>query len=173
MTIKQVPAASVSPNYTLLNTGGTSLSGSTTTISFTAYNSLLIIVQNISSNTGNSYVDVRFNSDSGNNYQSSSWYNGNGAGLQPETAIVDKFRILRMDQIAETLSAGSLQVWGANSSGIKSVNFVGTGDRGGNTNGRAYVGIGRYVGSSAITSVSILCDSGSFDNGTVFIYGSN
>jgi len=160
-------------NYTLLNTGGTTLSGGTTTVSFTAYDSLLIIIQDISSDAGNAFVDVRFNSDTGSNYQSSSWYVGHSGGFNPETGIVDKFRILRMDATAQTLSAGSLQVWGAKSSGIKSVNFVATGDRAGNENGRAYVGIGRYVGSSTITSVSIISGSGNFDNGTVYIYGSN
>jgi len=165
---------SVDANFTLLNSGGTSLSGGTTTVSFSAYNSLLITLENVSTNAGNSVIDVRFNSDTGSNYYVSSWYmQANGGIFQQEGMQDTRLRLLRMDLASHFTGAGSIQVWGAKTSGQKPVNFVGRGEAGGNTNGRAYVGVGRYSGSSAITSVSIISSDGNFDNGTVFIYGSN
>jgi hypothetical protein len=174
MALTQVPAASASANFTLLNSGGTTLSGSTTTVSFTAYNSLLITLENVSSGSANAVIDVRFNEDSGSNYYASSWYFTGTTGTYQQESISDtKLRLLRMDLAAHVTGAGSIQVSGAKTSGQKPVNFVGRGEAGGNTNGRAYVGVGRYAGSSAITSVSIIASAGSFDGGTVYIYGSN
>jgi hypothetical protein len=182
MGISQTPQALVpaslgsDPNFTLLNTGGTALSGATTTLSFTAHNYLLITLENVSSDTANSFVSIRFNSDTNTNYYISSWYaqgNNPSGPFQQEGQSATFFRLLRMDQASETAAAGSLQVWGAKSSGQKPVNLVGRGDPGGNTNGRAYAGIGRYSESSAITSVSIIASAGSFDNGTLYVYGSN
>jgi len=165
---------SVDANFTLLNSGGTSLSGATTTVSFSAYNSLLITLENVSTNSGNSVIDVRFNSDSGSNYYVSSWYMGAGGSIFQQEGMQDtRIRLLRMDLDTHTTGAGSIQVWGAKTSGQKPINFVGRGQAGGNNNGRAYVGVGRYSGSSAITSVSIISSDGNFDGGTVFIYGSN
>jgi hypothetical protein len=174
MALTQVPAASASANFTLLNTGGTSLSGTTTTVSFTAHNSLLITIEDASSTSANAFGSIRFNGDSGSNYYVSSWYFTGTSSAYLLNAIVDgQFPLFRMDAAAGVAGSGSMQVDGAKTSGQKPVNLVGRGPTGGNTNGRANVGVGRYSGSSAITSVSLLTDAGTFDAGTIYIYGSN
>jgi len=172
--VKWAAAGGADPNYTLLNSGGTSLSGSTTTITFTAYNSLLIAIENISTDAANSVIDIRLNSDSANNYGAGSWYmvSGNGS-YQQEDQNASRIRLLRCNAAVSSDNRGYIQIWGAKTSGQKPFNLVGTGQPGSPNNGRSYVSVGRYVGSSAITSVSIIADAGSFDSGTVYIYGSN
>ena len=180
MGLSQTPQALVPAslgsdlNFTLLNSGGTSLSGSTTTVSFTAYNSLLITIENFSSSSANAFCRIRFNEDTASNYYVSSWYLTGATGTFQQQAISDtQFSLLRADYASQVAGAGSIQVLGAKTSGQKPINLVGRGEPGDVTNGRAYVGIGRYSGSSAITSVSIISSAGSFDGGTVYIYGSN
>jgi hypothetical protein len=64
------PAASYIPTLTLLNSGGTSLSGSTTTISgISGKQWLFISVVGASTNTASSsLIGVQFNGDTGSNY---------------------------------------------------------------------------------------------------------
>jgi hypothetical protein len=157
-------AASSDDNFTLLNAGGTALTGSgTVTVSFTAVNKLLIQIDTGSSSSDSEFR-IRFNSDTGNNYGFTSLYQlGDGSvGFTSSTAAA------QID-LGRQSNAGAniytvMQVNGAKTTGVKPISYS-------NQGSTSYIGNGFYKGSSAITSVSAIAATGNWDNGTIYIYG--
>jgi hypothetical protein len=170
------PAGGGGDNWTLLNSGGTSLSSSITTISgISAKDKIMIIWDNASGNSDSLYATlyVRFNEDSGSNYTARGLgisgavsYNANIFNNQNYTDT--GVRIGQMGDTQSMLMSGYLLVTGCNSSGLKVFNNAGSAE--GGTQTRAYVTGGTYSSSSNISSVSLRISGGSFDNGTVFVY---
>ena len=171
MAIVQVPAASVSDNYTLLNTGGTALTGaSTITISGISGKNRLYIESSyfITTASGPSNIQIRLNADSGANYLyygtaqtiggTNAGYNGSGA---------TEWRV-GQNSNANGYCAFAMNIDGTNTSGYKTMQFSSFNLVNPSI---AYTGTGRYSGTSAITSVSIISSSGNFTGGTLFVYG--
>lgn len=172
-------AASTAANWSLVNTGGTALSGGTTvTISgISNANQIMVLIEGASSVNTLSFISVRLNTDTGNIYRQdgfgidvTSTYNAGNffgtAGLQTS------LRIGRMSSDAGSLVRGGVWFSGTNSTGVKS--FVQTGGaepNGGNTH-RMLSQVGVVELASAITSVSIVSSTGDFDGGTVYVYTS-
>jgi hypothetical protein len=165
------PAAGWSPNFTLLNAGGTALTGaSTITVSVSSYDSYVIYTSfpNSSANAL-SALRFRFNGDSGANYI----YVGTGyAGTDPDFVFQqddNSFKVANMGTSASDGFYGIISLIGGKNTGGKSVTFAG-GAQG--TSSQGYAGTGLYLGSAAITSISVISSTGSFDQtGKVFIYG--
>jgi hypothetical protein len=159
-------------NYTLLNAGGTSLSGSTTTVSFTAQNNLFISIESASTDTTDAFCFLRFNGNTGNDYEQVN-YNITGAltTLENGSGLNASFRVFRLATTGYQTGFSYIHVFGAKSTSNKVFNFVGAGEPSGT--GRSYVGMGRYIEAAAITSVSVINSSGTWDNGTIKIYGAN
>ena len=167
-------------NWTLINTGGTSLSGSSSvTISgISNKDSLMIRVRNASSGQTQDSFRVRFNGDTGNNYFAQ------GLGLSFSASysaqILDRtdregvgfFDFGQMSDTAASSVFGYLYLTGGLSSGIKSVLF-GTGvNVSSGINGYSNIAGGIYSASAPITSFTIYsANSSNFDAGTVFVYG--
>lgn len=169
-------AASGGANWTLLNSGGTTLSGSTTvTISgISAKDKIMVLVKNASSNTDN-FVTVRFNTDTGSNYYSfgisNQWAGTYSANIgEAETGGARTFVPLCRCGSSSQEGYGYLLLSGANASGVKVFNSAGAAV---GTNSQHHISGGYYNSSSTISSVSIFADNGAtFDNGTVFVYTS-
>jgi hypothetical protein len=174
-------AGAAATSYTLINTGGTALTGaSTITITgLSGYNKLAIYIDGASAGSG-AYFDYRFNSDTGNNYGS--------AGLRIiaqstyDSASFNTIKhpanyIVFSENSGNTasLAYGIINVDGANSSGRKVINQVGGGNQtGGGVNNRIFVSGGFYSGTSVISSFSFISsDATNFDAGTIYIYGAN
>jgi hypothetical protein len=164
-------ASSGGTNFTLLNAGGTSLSGASTTISgISSRDKLFIFIVGASASAAFKYLTMQFNSDSGTNY--------NSMGTQGQTTDFGQnqyfqtsgteFVIARMGDAASSIMGAGILVLGANSSGIKTVDIQGAGN---GLNGYMYSLNGYYAGSSAISSIT-LAVNGTFDAGTVYVYGS-
>lgn len=165
-------SASANKSYTLLNTGGTALTGaSTITVSgISGVDNLMIIVVQASADASSNF-DIRFNADSGAKY----FY----GGIQEEkgsafTAITPNpsgqtsiFYCVQGNNAGNTVS-GYINVLGAAGSGSKAFNLqaAGTGTLAYQTNTG-----GVYTGTSAISSVSIISSVGNFDAGSIYIYG--
>ena len=170
-----VPAwsAAVSPtvDYTLLNSGGTALTGAATiTVSgISGKNNLFVSVAAASSANAESYFSLRFNSDSGSNYDQAFIYTLNGAGSAYESELrTTRAELGKIGDPASDIMYAYVNIFGANATGVKPYQFN---SYTGAAQGRSYVTTGFYKGTSAITSVSILSSSGNFDAGTIFVYG--
>ncbi len=167
--------ATWSPNLTLLNAGGTAMTGATTiTVNITAYDYLHIYMDGASSANASFNLSVQFNSDSGTNYRQNELIAGNNSdpavltrGLQ--TAATSLSTIVRSGNSAADVVYFHLSVLGAKNTGVKSLNYASY--SGGAVTSFSKSGTGLYVGTSAITSVSFISNNGNFDAGTVYIYG--
>jgi hypothetical protein len=174
-------APAVSSNWSLLNAGGTSLTGATTiTISgISGQDKIMILLSGGSSANGSSDVGIRFNADTTNaNYQ---WYGTritNGSAFS-QTAISTTngggdpyFKFAVFSDNAASAAFGFLILSGGNSSGVKVINGAISANAASGTNQRQDIIGGYYAGTSTISSVSLVSSSGNWDAGTVFIYGS-
>jgi hypothetical protein len=170
--LKWVAPAASTLNYTLLNAGGTSLSSTTTTVSITAHNFLFIHISGGSQNTASGIFTLRFNSDSATNY----WNTGieeYGSTLDFINGFADgSVAFGRMGNNAANTVTGFVNVSGAAGTGYKPYQV--TSFASGGTDNTSRYHSGAYIGSSAITSVSVLTAFGyTMDAGTIFIYGAN
>jgi hypothetical protein len=165
-------------NFTLLNAGGTALTGATsiTVSGISGQNQLLIAFDSASSANASSYISLQFNADAGNhNYYSNfidaaTAYNANifrGLSNLSQTDVI----IGRMGATAGQNVSGQMMAHGCNSSGAKTFQYSGGGSNG-NVNMEIHWGGGYYTGSSTISSIKIISSTGNFDNGTIYIYGS-
>lgn len=177
-TIAQADAAftPVAQNYTLINTGGTSLSGSSTvTVSgISGKKDLYIFATGVTGGDVNSYgtITLRFNTDSGSNYEYVASYD-----MIQNTSTNPFIGLNAQSASATSIALGgdktpvriAIRVSGANGTGIKPVSYNCVGIVGNDYMSRMS-GQGAYKGTSAITSVSLIC-SGNFTAGTIFVYG--
>jgi hypothetical protein len=177
--LKWVAATASGANWSLLNSGGTSLSGSTTTVSgISAKDKIFVTVKDASSTNANAVISIRFNSDSGANYKWTFHAIFAGSSYDPQSfdqqfPDATSFRLGRMGGATGNTVHGAVMLTGANASGVKVAQVTGGGVRDGSNNGFIlYDGAGIYDSSSTISSVTVVCDTGTFDAGNVFVYTS-
>ena len=133
------------------------------------------------SNTGNdrSAVHVRFNSDTGNNYNAGTLY-GTGAAIASDQAITQS--ITRFASVAAPSSNSTYtSMFGmfvadildyANTNKYKTIIGVGGYDSNSNTYSNVALQSGAWLSTSAITSMAITPDSGNWTAGSQFtLYG--
>jgi len=176
-------------NWTLLNAGGTALTGaSTITVSgISSADKIMVISDGASSATASSVITLRFNADSGSNYRYfgsvakiGSGYGGNNySGITssssfggPGPVSQTEINLGKMSGATASTVCGYLQMSGANSAGLKIFTSHGMGTYSEDTNHQAYWLGGYYDSASTISSVSILSSVGNFDAGTIFVYTS-
>jgi hypothetical protein len=176
-----LPAAG-GKSYTLLNSGNTSVgSGTSFTVSgISGIDDLLIAYRGISSNASAQTFAIRFNSDSGANYE---FYGGrmvagasyNATNIWNEWSGTTGTEITAgvMANNADSVVSGAIRVFGANSTNIKPFDSTSGASAGGGSNHWQINQMGVYKGTSAITSVTITMGGGnSFDAGNLYIWGS-
>ena len=163
---------------TLLNTGGTSASGTTTTISsLSGYNELFIVLSGLSTNGTNSIITMTVNGDTNSKYSqhyskltTPSTYSNATMGVS--NAVLNNkgaMDLAFMAAAADTM-AGIITIQASNSTTDKII-MPTIGVSSANNNER-YSGAGIYTGTSVISSVSlIVTGGGSWDAGTIYIYG--
>jgi hypothetical protein len=167
-------------NWTLLNTGGTTLSGSSTvTVSgISGADKVMVLVGGASTGAVNPEFKIRLNADSANNYT------GYGAVLQPSSSYSASafgntdggsiFGIHLGNQSVATSGtvSGHVSITGCNAAGVKLYQSIGAATASGSTDqAHRYTG-GAWNNSATVTSVSIITSSGTFDNGLIFVYTS-
>ena len=166
--------ASAADNFTLLNSGGTSLSGTSTSVSFSAQNQLFIYIDAASAND-NLIFDLRLNgSTTSADYYSLAFTTTGGSTLsnnQWTTNQVSYFDLGRTGNAGGTISLFA-HIKGANAAGIKPIEWITFASDAGTAGRIAHHGRGYFAPSSTITSMSVRSVlSNSFDNGTIYIYG--
>jgi hypothetical protein len=179
---------SAGSNWTLLNAGGTSLSGTaTTTVSgISAKDKIMVLVGGAGfdgANEDNVLIEVVINNDSGSNYGRfggvnywSGTYNPSGATGSVGSLTGSAFSlggIARQSGATNTLGGGLIMT-GANASGVKSVDVVGSGSYANsiaNYSHTFYKGV--WQNSATVTSIKIQNGAGfNFARGTVYVYTS-
>ena len=166
-------------NWSLLNTGGTALTGATTiTVSgISGKDKIMVLVDGASSVNTTTYFDFRFNTDSASNYyqygiEQVAGSSYSASNLESGSGTYDSLQFARSSDVNTSTTFGYVQLSGCNSSGVKVFNSLGIGRPNGSNSQRAYLLGGFYNSSSTISSVSIRSTSGNFDAGTIFVYTS-
>jgi hypothetical protein len=170
------PAAGA--NWSLLNAGGTSLTGSSTTVSgISAKDKILVMINQASTGAVQSNISVRINANSGSLYYnyglqltSASSYGTSVINTIQENGVA-QIPIGRKSDSANGDATGSVLITGCNAAGLKVYSVTGSG-RSVNTTQRAYSYQGYFNSSSTVSSIEIITDTSTFDSGTVYIYGS-
>lgn len=171
--LKWTTAASPTVSWVLLGSSTGLSSGSE--VSFTGlsgYNQLQLIYYNISS-TSTSYLRLRFNSDTANNYtwagQVANDTSGTASGIGGDQSAAANSLLVSYGTAANNHD-GYLYMSGTNSTAPKIGHFVaGVTTASGNIKYNAGF---RYSGTSVISSLQVAVDSGTFDAGEILLYGS-
>ena len=179
--MKWAAPAGSTPSFSLLGTG-TTTSGSTVTVSgISGVNTILVLINNISTNSNGSNILLRLNTDSGANYSRSGIYiyleptysPSSQLGTVSATGQTSFFIGPMTSGISTSNFAGWVLIQGCNSTGLKTITAVGGSDL--QTSWTAfsqYNQSGIYSGASTISSVSLVAGTGTFDQGTFTVYGS-
>ena len=177
------PASGGITNWTLLNAGGTALTGAAKiTVSFTAPKQLFILMVGASSATARSFFTLRPNDDSGADYSVA------GFIIQPSNIATSSFGFGdfststdidfgTMSNEASTGVFGSCFIDLCDQTGNKffSVTAGGFQDATGAAGDGAqlFATQGLFEAGATITSVAVLSSTGNFDAGTIYVYGAN
>jgi hypothetical protein len=178
--LKWAAPAGGGANWTLLNSGGTALTGaSTITVSgISGKDKIMVLFKNASSANASSDICIRFNTDTGSNYYGFGFYGAFTTTYNKDnfTAEEGSARTLSyvgtMSSGSDSRVSGSVLITGCNSSGVKIFqNLSGVTQGSGNAANPYFLG-GYYDSSSTISSISMFSTSGNFDQGTVYVYTS-
>jgi hypothetical protein len=168
-------ASSYNPNYTLINSGGTSLNGSSTQISgISSKTDLYIWILGMKTSSGQGYnYTFTLNGDTGTKYNmAGARHNSVDAPLiRPISSYSDQTSGAINFGISSTYTVNAvIRISGCNSSGIKV--FASNSSSNANDDSFNYQAQGHYTGTSTISSVEIKTSGSSFSAGTVYVYGS-
>ena len=166
-------------NWSLLNSGGTALTGAATiTISgISGKDRILMLIEDASAGA-NSLIQIKLNADSGANYgmgagsvDYGSSYSAGMSGSVGNATGLDGISFSNLSSNAASVVAGYIEWSGCNAAGVKMCTYasgttIGSGGNGQNN----YYGGGVYTGSSTISSISIFSNSGNFDAGNIYVY---
>jgi hypothetical protein len=163
------------PNYALINTGGTTLSGvSTVTVSgLSGYNSFFVVVNTLSTVAAGDFA-IKLNGDSGSNYNYNNWLM-TATTFSADQVLGGTGGATSFAQLGNVGNAGASQgltmtILGGNTSGIKIASWVTTANHT-QAGARSVNGQGQYFGTGVISSLTIFTGGTNFDNGTIYIYG--
>ena len=172
-------ATAAATSYTLLNTGGTTLSGnaSVTISSLSGYNKLYLTIEGASTATAPMYVNVRLNNATSNyrNQSANSYaYTTYNAGNYTATSGTGEIEVISGSDAEASIGRATMMIDGCNSTGVKVFNFwSGAFPSTGTTQG-IITGGGVYNSSSVISSIVVRnAGVGNFDAGTIYVYGAN
>lgn len=178
--LKWATAAS-GKNFTLVNTGGTTLTGAATiTISGISSADAVLVVVDQGAYTGGSgsRLAVRINADTASNYYqygtsilgASTWAATN---VRPEYGANSWISLALQASSSSSKMSGYCLITGGNSSGVKAFTSAGASDASGGSNNLAYIQGGYWNNSATITSISIVNSSANWTGGTVWVYTSS
>jgi hypothetical protein len=156
---------------TLINTGGTTLTGSSVTIGSipSTYVNLQLIIRNPKTATDAMPIYMRFNGDSSSRYNESNVY---GTSLNRSFSSTSLLISQEQDNgtdngliIVDIYDYANTATWKM----ARSFSITNNGTT--TTNLNQWVGTNYYNQTGAITSIDIKPDSGNFTSGTAYLYG--
>jgi hypothetical protein len=167
--------AGAGASYTLLNTGGTALTGSNTvTVSGISNQDKIFVIIDVGSSTNlNTEIGLRINGDTGSNYRQIGWVTDLPQSSPNAQNVNQTHSYFRMcfQSGSNQVGGGAITLQGCKGSGVKVMDLKGnTQDTG---SGQVFNTQGFWNNSASITSISAFCSTGTFDAGTIFVYGSS
>ena len=173
-------AAAGGANWSLLNSGGTALTGAqTVTVSgISGKDQIMVLIDAASSASAGSLIYLRLNTDTGTNYYlygadfywPATYSAANYNGMTPvgNTGI----RLAFMSGSATSTVSAYVLLSGCNSAGVKVFNSAAGAMAASNNGQQNYIVGGYYDSASTISSVSVFSATGNLDAGTVYVYTS-
>jgi len=171
--MKWATASAAGANWSLLNSGGTALTGAqTVTVSgISGKDKIYVLVQSASSATASQYIALRLNGDTGSNYAYFANVFTKAGYSDPQVALTDGYIPLgRLTSNAASNVTGFALFTGCNASGVKMYQGQGMGSDG--SGAEWWTTGGYYNSSSTISSISVHSAGGNLDAGTVYVYTS-
>lgn len=162
-------------NFSLLNSGGTALTGSATvTVSGISGMNMLYVIVNLGSSTQTTGCEVylRINSDSASNYYKVGGQQSGSLTYPITSAATTRMGGASFSSNANSAIWGGTMIFGCNSAGIKMYNSNYATDLAGGANNAWQGTSGYWSGSATVSSISIITADGTWDAGTIYIYGS-
>jgi hypothetical protein len=179
--LKWQAPASGGANWSLLNSGGTALTGAQTiTVSgISGKDKIMILISAASSASAASDMGVRINTDTGSNYSQYGFYlnvpgtyDSSNFGDWNGTSTFIWCGSTCNTNAASAMSTG-MTITGCNSSGVKAFQHAtGVDSPSSATGAEMTIGQGFWNNSASVTSVSVYSETGNFDAGTVYVYTS-
>jgi hypothetical protein len=169
--LKWQTASGWNPNFQLLNSGGTTLSGASTAISgISNKNALLVYFNDVSTTNGGGFIRFRLNNDSSTDIYNYYQIGRGGSALTTNNGPNTFFPLGRIATADHTtFCSGIFWIYGTNAAGYKAI--TGTTVASSTANGtQMYTFTGYYAGTSTISSLEMVTDD-TFDSGTVYVYG--
>jgi hypothetical protein len=171
--------ASTGKNFTLLNTGGTTLTGANTvTVSgISGMDQLLIVIQSGDSNSTSERFGIQVNGITSSSYVQTQQFEEYGATYNAgngdaTTTTVNYIQLGKFSSNATSLVNASLTIFGCATSGLKP--YIGSGGaRPAGGDGHISNTTSNIVNTTAITSVSAYVAGGQWSAGTLFVYGAS
>lgn len=172
-------AASTGANFTLLNAGGTALTGaSTVTVSgISNQNQLMVIIEGGSMDFAQNRFGIQINGVTSSSYfqhrninaYPASYSSGSYTGSSTTTTNI--VMGLTGSSGGGTTVTAALNIFGGASSGLKIYSGFGIGNQSGGA-GQEQYNVAGVLNTTTITSISAVSQGGSWDAGTLYIYGS-
>jgi len=168
-------AASTGKNFTLLNSGGTNLTGSaSTTISgISGKDQIFIMIEDASSASAGSSISVQINAITANQRslgKTDIINASNNVNIVGDSRTTITLGV--MSSNAASAVNGVVNIFGCNSAGTKMYQYAGGASLGGGTAQENFVGGGRWDNAATVSSIVVVSSSGNFDGGTVRVYAS-
>lgn len=168
-------------SWTSLASGSMPASTTLSITGFAARDKYFLRVRDGSTNTAGSFIQARFNSNSGSVYDffgASNSYSIATANFSIPGLLGDISQTSIDLGNANTANANSqfdlaLLVNGSQSSGNKMFQAICNFDTQGETGSRSVYGMGMFKSTTAITSIQIISSAGNFDQGTYELWGSD
>jgi hypothetical protein len=165
-------------NWSLLNSGGTALTGAQTiTVSGISGKSQIMILVDGGSTTSTTSPEIgfRLNTDTGNNYAQfgTEFFGADGSYTPGTLDVLTKNYIYFAKQSSASAAkvfCGAITLTGCNSAGVKAFQTVGGSETG--TNRSFVISQGYYNSATVISSISLFTENDTFDAGTVYVYTS-
>jgi hypothetical protein len=163
---------------TLLNSGGTSLSGSSTTVSgISSKNVVYVYINGVQTNSGTSTIRFRLNGSTTqadyianiNGIQSNPSYSSDFNQQGQQGTNPDGFRAFLASDNTSSVGGGSILILGADTTNVKPCIIQGYATGAGGNYQTATNGTGLFVPASAITSMTVSCNA-TFTAGTMYVY---
>lgn len=182
--LKWAAASSGATGWTLLNSGGTALTGAATiTISSISAKQIMVLVLNASSTVASAAMYIRPNSLTTAIYDAFG-NAGIGSLAYSGSTIFDKRCLYQfstgipigdMPNAVTGLVGGYVFIDKTDQTGYKNFTASGSGaDNSGSSTGEVIYNLGGILEmSAAVTSITVATTSGNFDAGTVYVFGAN